>query len=156
VLLALRTHDSNLTHPERLDRLRPPPRTQPPDLRHVHKYAATRRRDEVHRRQHGAVVAVLEVGPYAALGVAYAVEAIWRRAGRRAPRQRADEARTKEDRQNTQVLCGVGYGYVLVARPEGVLDMRAEIMGQWHGLKSRKKKQDGLVWLMSNVGERVL
>jgi hypothetical protein len=90
-------HNCNLTHTQRLDSLRPPPRTDKSNLCKIHEYSPTGLADKLHVVQHWTVIAVFEVCPYSALGLADFVEVGWGGGLDGSPGDIGDEACTEED-----------------------------------------------------------
>lgn len=81
----------------------------------------------------GSLIAVLEVGPYSALGVACCVELDRVGGGDGAAGDAGDKACTEEDGEDAEVLGGVVDDDLLVASTECVLEMRTEVVRENHG-----------------------
>jgi len=132
MLPILRPHNRNLTHTQRLDRLRPPPRTNQSNLRKIHVYPPTGLADELHVMQHWAIVAVLQVRPYSTLGLADFVEVEGGRCLDGSAGDAGYEPCAEEDGQDSEVLGVVVYGYLVVSGAKRILYPSAEIMRERH------------------------
>lgn len=108
MLPILRLNHSNLTHPQRLNILCPPPRTYPSNLRRAHMYRLTRLANECHRCQHRSVLAVLEVCPYPLLVLWGVVELDWGGLVDGSSGYGGEETGAEEDGEDGEVLDGVG------------------------------------------------
>lgn len=105
-----RPDDDNLAHGNRLGHTRPSARADEPDRARVHEDPLARHADEAHLGEHGEVLSVLELDPYASLRAAdeRKCAGVWRDDG--AAGQRGEEAVAEEDGEDAEILGGVRDG----------------------------------------------
>lgn len=133
VLLLLCANDRDLAHAEALDLADAAACAKQAQLGLVEEDALAGHGDCVHAVEHGALVAVLELCPYAALDFWYGEEGLWRGLVRSAADDGRYEAGLEEHGEDAQRLRRVRHRDEFMSCSERVLDRRAQVVREHPG-----------------------